>query len=98
MINWTQNVEENFGSDDDGRKADFILEATQNDGLMRDLNDIIRVIRDISLDQIQRKKLTALITHEVHNRDIIEDLINHNLTSTDNFAWKKCLRYYMEEE
>ena len=94
MIVWTLNVEENLGSEDESRRAEFIMDANPT----KDLNDLVKVIRDTSLDIIQRKKLTALITHEVHNRDIIEDLINQNLQSCDNFAWKKCLRYYLEEE
>lgn len=93
MIAWTLNVEENF-TDDEGRRIESILDADPT----KELTDLVKVIRDTDLTPVDRKKLTALITHEVHNRDIIEDLIANNIQSTDNFAWKKCLRYYFEEE
>ena len=91
MILWTVNCEDTF-NDEDGRRLDMYEQPT------KDLQDLVKVIRDRELDSIQRKKLTALITHEVHNRDIINLLFENNIQSTDNFAWKKCLRYYLEED
>lgn len=42
--------------------------------------------------------MTALITHEVHNREIIEELTNIGVETIDDFAWKKCLRYYLDTD
>jgi dynein heavy chain len=47
---------------------------------------------------VHRKSLTALITHEVHNRDIVEELTNLGVESIEEFAWKKCLRYYLYKD
>ena len=74
MIAWTQNFEELI-SEDDHRRIDNILDEDSS----KDLNDLVKIIRDTDLDQIQRKKLTALITHEVHNRDIIDELFKDNI-------------------
>ena len=42
--------------------------------------------------------LTALITQEVHARTIIEDLLDKEVESINDFTWQQCLRYYYEEE
>ena len=34
----------------------------------------------------------------MHNRDIIEELTNEGVDLIDDFHWKRCLRYYLEEE
>jgi dynein heavy chain len=39
-----------------------------------------------------------LITTDVHARDIVEDLKNGQIASTDDFLWKKQLRYYFNPE
>jgi dynein heavy chain len=40
----------------------------------------------------------ALVTTDVHARDIVEDLIKDNVSSIYDFAWQKQLRYYWDEE
>ena len=42
--------------------------------------------------------MTALITHEVHNKEIVEELTNVGIDSIEDFTWKKCLRYYLYKE
>ena len=39
-----------------------------------------------------------MITHEVHNKDVILDLIDKHLETLEDFNWRKCLRYYIEED
>lgn len=41
--------------------------------------------------------MIAIITGEVHNRDVVVDLRNNNVTSTNDFNWKKQLRFYMDK-
>ena len=65
---------------------------------VENLSMLVQIIRGAGLHPVKRKALTALITHEVHNRDIIEELTNIGVEQIDDFAWKKCLRYYNEEE
>lgn len=59
---------------------------------------LVELIRGTNITGVERKSLSALITHEVHNREIIEDLTNEGVESIDDFAWRRCLRYYVEED
>jgi dynein heavy chain len=49
------------------------------------------------LNSLQRKIIVALITTDVHARDIIEDLQKSNVTSIYDFSWQQQLRYYWDE-
>ena len=51
-----------------------------------------------SLDDIQHRIIVALITQDVHARDIIETLVNESVASKNDFLWQQQLRYYWEEE
>ena len=46
------------------------------------------------LTKLMRGSLVALITIDVHNRDIIEYLINEEATSKQDFTWQMRIRYY----
>ena len=43
-------------------------------------------------------RLVALITIDVHNRDVIEDLVQKLAQSADDFTWQMRLRYYWESD
>ena len=40
----------------------------------------------------------ALVTTDVHNRDIVERLKKEGVSSVNDFSWQQQLRYYWEEE
>lgn len=48
------------------------------------------------LTRLKRAVLTALITLDVHSRDIIGALIEAKVGDAQNFNWRKQLRYYWE--
>ena len=50
------------------------------------------------LGKIDRKKVVALITIEVHARDVIEKLGKLGCTSTADFEWVSQLRFYWDKE
>jgi dynein heavy chain len=50
------------------------------------------------LSDLQRFVIVALITTDVHARDIIEDLKNDQVSSTYDFQWQKQLRYYWQDD
>ena len=50
------------------------------------------------LDPIKRKIIVALVTTDVHARDIIETLVLANVSRLTDFNWQKQLRYYWDEE
>lgn len=50
------------------------------------------------LKPLTRKILCALITIDVHAKDTINNLIDNNVTRSDDFNWLKMLRYYWRSE
>jgi dynein heavy chain len=50
-----------------------------------------------NLDSVRRKIIVALVTTDVHARDIIEDLQKENVSSIQDFLWQQQLRYYWDE-
>ena len=50
------------------------------------------------LDDLEREILKALITQDVHARDIVDELTKDNVQSIYDFNWQKQLRYYWDEE
>ncbi len=46
----------------------------------------------------QRRVMGALITIDVHARDIVEQLAASGVTSSSDFGWQMQLRYYWEDE
>ena len=52
------------------------------------LNQLTELIRG-ELTGIQRKILVSLITTDIHGRDIIENLANENIDSTQDFIWQQ---------
>jgi len=55
------------------------------------LNDYRLLIRD-PLEGFVRKRIIALITGEVHNKDVVSMLPQNKVNNEDDFNWKKQLR------
>jgi dynein heavy chain len=56
------------------------------------LNKLTTMIRG-QLSSIERNKVVALITMEIHNRDVIEKMIKANCASVNDFEWLSQLRF-----
>lgn len=50
-----------------------------------------------SLSAIQRSKVTAVVTIEIHSRDIIERLFKENISDINAFEWLSQIRFYWEK-
>ena len=50
------------------------------------------------LDSIKHKIIVALITLDVHARDIIDNLVEEQVSSTQDFNWLQQLRYYWDDQ
>ena len=61
------------------------------------LDELTSIIRK-PISKLTRNVVSAMLINEVHNRDIIQNLINNNVSDVDNFKWIQQLRYYWEDE
>jgi len=50
------------------------------------------------LSDLKRRAIVALITVDVHARDIVDELNQNKTESVNEFKWMKQLKYYWEEE
>lgn len=61
------------------------------------MSELTALIREPSLPTQLRKTLIALITQDVHNRDIVESLTeSESSINKGDFLWNQQLRMYME--
>ncbi|XP_053317654.1 dynein axonemal heavy chain 6 [Spea bombifrons] len=59
------------------------------------LNALAGLVRG-QLPSLHRNIITALITIDVHARDIVSDLVKDQVSSIDSFEWQRQLRYYWD--
>ncbi|VDP50320.1 unnamed protein product [Schistosoma mattheei] len=59
------------------------------------LNNLATLVRG-ELPKLFRSLLCALITIDVHARDMVTELVNNKVDSLDNFDWQRQLRYYWD--
>lgn len=50
------------------------------------------------LTDLERKVIVALVTTDVHARDIVKELADDKVQSLSDFKWQKQLRYYYQDE
>ena len=61
----------------------------------QELNEIIKLVRG-ELPKMARYTLGALVVIDVHARDVVQNLINEEITSINDFSWLAQLRYYWQ--
>lgn len=52
------------------------------------LTQLIELVRG-NLDSIRRKIIVALVTTDVHARDIVENLVKEQISSIQDFLWQQ---------
>ncbi|KNE55696.1 hypothetical protein AMAG_17805 [Allomyces macrogynus ATCC 38327] len=62
--------------------------------MLKKLADLVRT----NLSKVSRKKLIALITTEVHSRDVIERMAKNNIDSVNAFEWLSQLRFFWDKD
>lgn len=76
-----------------------------NDMGMKDLlksqkSQLDSLIKEVLQDRnsCDRKMLVHLITIDVHNRDIVQNMVDDRVDSVEAFSWQSQLRYYWDEK
>uniref|UniRef100_A0A803T4Q5 Dynein axonemal heavy chain 12 n=1 Tax=Anolis carolinensis TaxID=28377 RepID=A0A803T4Q5_ANOCA len=89
---WTSEVHEAIGSGSEGLRNYY-------KNLQLQLNDIVELVRG-KLSKQTRTTLGALVTIDVHARDVVMEMIESGRIShhTGDFQWLAQLRYYWEHE
>ncbi|TRY65354.1 hypothetical protein DNTS_005929 [Danionella cerebrum] len=64
---------------------------------LQQLNTLAALVRG-NLPSLHRNIITALITIDVHARDIVTDLVKEKVDSSDSFEWQRQLRYYWDAD
>ncbi|XP_004437259.1 PREDICTED: dynein heavy chain 6, axonemal [Ceratotherium simum simum] len=70
------------------------LEAFEKVNFKR-LNALAAIVRG-NLPKLHRNILTALITIDVHARDIVTELVQAKVEEVESFDWQRQLRYYWD--
>ncbi|NWI88768.1 DYH7 protein, partial [Pitta sordida] len=87
---WTSEVHEVLSSGSEGLKGYY-------ETLQLQLNDIVELVRG-KLSKQTRTTLGALVTIDVHARDVIKEMIESGVQRETDFQWLAQLRYYWESE
>lgn len=91
QIFWTMGIEKAMKSGKSGMQ-DYLVQ------LNTELSEIIKLVRG-ELPKMARYTLGALVTIDVHGRDVVQNLINeNNCSDITDFAWLSQLRYYWEND
>ncbi|XP_039313454.1 dynein heavy chain 1, axonemal [Solenopsis invicta] len=87
QIQWTAHVEESIKND---------TVPTYYNLMLLHLEKLQKLIRGPQTE-VQRLMLEAVITIEVHAKDVLYKLIQERVTNTNEFEWISQLRYYWVE-
>uniref|UniRef100_A0A667W9Y7 Dynein axonemal heavy chain 6 n=1 Tax=Myripristis murdjan TaxID=586833 RepID=A0A667W9Y7_9TELE len=88
---WCRDLDSCLEGDHDHFAALQEFELTNFDRL----NALAALVRG-HLPTLHRNIITALITIDVHARDIVTDLVRQKVDSSSNFEWQRQLRYYWD--
>ena len=93
QIMWCRDLTECFTLEDDvlGEVKGAEERCFQN------LNKLAGLVRG-ELPKLTRSIITALITLDVHARDIVTNMVQNEVISINDFEWQKNLRYYWDQD
>uniref|UniRef100_A0A2K5C563 Dynein axonemal heavy chain 12 n=1 Tax=Aotus nancymaae TaxID=37293 RepID=A0A2K5C563_AOTNA len=87
---WTSETQEAISDGTEGLKKYY-------KDLQNQLNDTVELVRG-KLSKQTRTTLGALVTIDVHARDVVMDMIEMGVSHDTDFQWLAQLRYYWENE
>nr|XP_055061459.1 dynein axonemal heavy chain 6 isoform X1 [Misgurnus anguillicaudatus] len=93
QLMWCRDMDNCLEGDHDHHQALQEFELTN----FERLNALAALVRG-NLPGLHRNIITALITIDVHARDIVTELVKEKVDSSDNFEWQRQLRYYWDAD
>lgn len=93
-IQWTNDCSKALDSISNGKKNALKQLKKKQVAFLARLTDMIRG----QLPRLVRTKLVALITMEIHNRDVMERMIKAGCSSVTDFDWLSQLRFLFNKE
>ncbi|KAL0220777.1 hypothetical protein RCL1_000631 [Eukaryota sp. TZLM3-RCL] len=95
QILWTADVTRGLSELESGNNVNALKILRKRQIML--LNRMTEMVRG-DLSSLNRTKLIALITIEVHARDVIQKLITSGAKSPNEFDWTSQLRFFMEDD
>uniref|UniRef100_K3WBQ7 AAA+ ATPase domain-containing protein n=1 Tax=Globisporangium ultimum (strain ATCC 200006 / CBS 805.95 / DAOM BR144) TaxID=431595 RepID=K3WBQ7_GLOUD len=95
QVFWTRNVTEAIAQVENGNDANAIRGFLQFS--LKQIDGMVQLVRG-SLSKLQRILMGAIITIDVHARDVVRALDESNVASLSDFEWTRQLRYYWEDD
>jgi dynein heavy chain len=93
MLNWTKDVEIGFNGIKNDKESMKKCHVNQ----VKLLSDLIKMVQG-DLSRPMRQKIGCMITMDAHSRDIIEQLYNEKVMSSEEFQWQSQLKVYWLED
>lgn len=93
-IIYTSEVNTAFERQEEGNKSAL---KDYNKQQVEQLAKLTQLVQS-PLSSGDRKKIITLITVDVHNRDIVEKLVNEKAENAQVFTWQSQLRYSLDEK
>ncbi|KAI8799348.1 dynein heavy chain and region D6 of dynein motor-domain-containing protein, partial [Cladochytrium replicatum] len=94
LISWTLECTKALQEIEKGDKHALKTIKKKQISNLKKLSDIVKT----PLNKVERKKLIALVTIEVHSRDVMDRMLKANCSSINAFEWLSQLRFYWEKE
>eukprot|EP00698_Gefionella_okellyi_P007651 TRINITY_DN186_c0_g4_i1.p1 TRINITY_DN186_c0_g4~~TRINITY_DN186_c0_g4_i1.p1 ORF type:complete len:3955 (+),score=1074.62 TRINITY_DN186_c0_g4_i1:43-11907(+) len=92
QVYWTRDVAKCLSS------SNPVAELKKfNEKSRKRLDDLAELVRG-ELTSIERRVIVALMTIDVHARDIVDHMVEEGISGLNDFGWRKTLRYYFDEE
>eukprot|EP00741_Cyanophora_paradoxa_P008927 tig00000142_g8641.t1 len=91
QVAWTKECEEAIST----RKGSSALMRVEQ-RLTKQLEDLVNLVRG-DLTELNRITLSALVTLDVHGRDVVGEMAEADVSGVEDFEWLAQLRYYLEE-
>ncbi|TMW64716.1 hypothetical protein Poli38472_011596 [Pythium oligandrum] len=95
QVFWTRNVTQAIMQVENGNDPHAINGFLQFS--LRQIDGMVQLVRG-PLSKLQRILMGALITIDVHARDVVKSLDDSKVSSLTDFEWTRQLRYYWEDD